>query len=228
MSRVMILKLACALAASAALPGCALLSTPDPVQMYRFGAQPSAAQAAVQAAPRAPGEALRPVSMRRIGFSEAARGDRILAVTGSQAAYLSGARWVSTADQLFTESLTGAFSDHGRNTRLIGPREFSRATLSLDVEVRAFEARYAHDGAVPVVHVSARGRILQFPDRGVMDERIFTVTRPAAENRVSAIVAAFEAAVGDVNGQIVEWTDAVALVAPVSDDPFGGPGPRRN
>ena len=203
------------LAAAAVLSGCALLSTPDPVQMYRFGAAPLEGQTA-QAAPLGD---LRPVSMRRIQFSEAARGDRILAVTGTQAAYLSGARWVSTADQLFTESLTGAFADHSRAVRLIGPREFTRSTLSLDIDVRTFEARYAHDGAMPVVHVSARGRILHFPDRDVLDERVFTVTRPASDNRVSAIVAAFEAAVRDVNGQIVGWTDTVAASAPMPDDP---------
>lgn len=208
-------------AASALLGGCALLSTPDPVQMYRFGS-PSADMAA--AAPAPVGE-LRPVSMRRIQFSEAARGDRILAITGTQAAYLSGARWVSSADQLFTESLANAFSDQARNTRLIGPREFSRSTLSLDLDVRAFEARYDHEGALPVVHVSARARILQFPDRDVVDERIFTVARPASDNRVSAIVGAFEAAVSEMNGQIVGWTDAVAADTPVSESLFGGRRP---
>src|SRR5690606_12889759 len=126
-------------AAAGQTAGCALLSTPDPVQMYRFGAS----EAAVQAAPPAPTGQLRPVSMRRIQFSEAARGDRILAITGTQAAYISGARWVSPADQLFTEALVGAFSDQSRNSRLIGPREFSRSALSLDIDVRSFEARYA-------------------------------------------------------------------------------------
>lgn len=219
MSRVMMLRrLSGLVAASTLLSGCALLSTPDPVQLYRFGS-PSAE---MMAAPAAPAGELRPVALRRLQFSEASRGDRLLAVTGTRAAYLSGARWVSTADQLFTESLTNAFSDRSRNTRLIGPREFSASTLSLDLDVRAFEARYAQEGAMPVVHVSARGRIMQFPDREVVDERIFTVTRPAADNRVSAIVAAFESAVDDINGQIVDWTDAAAVNAPVPESLFGG------
>lgn len=197
-----------------ALGGCALLSTPDPVQLYRFGAP----EAQMAAAPPASAGALRPVSMRRIQFAEAARGDRILAITGSQAAYIGGARWVSNADQLFTESLTHAFSDRSRNTRLIGPREFSRSTLSLDVDVRAFEARYDYEGAVPTVHVAARARILAFPRRDIVDERIFSVSQPASENRVSAIVAAFEAAIADLNAQVVDWTDAAAINAPVAED----------
>lgn len=214
MSRVLILKHIATITAAASLTaGCALLSTPDPVQMYRFGAS----EAAMQAAPPAPTGQLRPVSMRRIQFSEAARGDRILAITGTQAAYVSGARWVSPADQLFTEALVGAFSDQSRNTRLIGPREFSRSALSLDIDVRSFEARYAYEGAVPVAHVVARARILQLPDREVVDERLFTVSLPASDNRVSAIVAAFDAATADVSGQIVDWTDAAAANTPMPD-----------
>lgn len=214
MSRVLILKHIATITAAAGLTaGCALLSTPDPVQMYRFGAS----EAAMQASPPAPTGQLRPVSMRRIQFSEAARGDRILAITGTQAAYISGARWVSPADQLFTEALVGAFSDQSRNTRLIGPREFSRSALSLDIDVRSFEARYAYEGAVPVAHVVARARILQLPDREVVDERLFTVSLPASDNRVSAIVAAFDAATADVSGQIVDWTDAAAANTPMPD-----------
>lgn len=213
MNRALILKLSAAVAAATAMAGCAILSTPDPVQMYRFGAltEPSAEHPARSAVD------LRPISMRRVQFSDAARGDRILAVTGSQTAYLAGARWVSTADQLFTESLTSAFAERSRQTRLIGPREFSRSTLSLDIDVRTFEVRYAHEGAAPMVHVTARGRILQFPERDVLDERIFTVAHPAAENRVSAMVTAFEAAVADINSQIVDWTDVVAANAPTPE-----------
>ena len=217
MSRALILKRVAVIAAAAGLTaGCALLSTPDPVQMYRFGAS----EAGMQAAPPAPTGQLRPISMRRIQFSEAARGDRILALTGTEAAYVGGARWVSPADQLFTEALVSAFSDQSRNTRLIGPREFSRSALSLDIDVRSFEARYAYEGAVPEAHIVARARILQFPDREVVDERLFAVSLPATDNRVSAIVAAFDAATADLSAQIVDWTDAAAANTPAPEGLF--------
>ena len=80
--------------------------------------------------------------------------------------------------------------------------------------MRSFEARYAYEGAVPVAHIVVRARILQFPDREVVDERLFTVSLPASDNRVSAIVAAFDAAAADVSGQIVDWTDAAAANTP--------------
>lgn len=215
MSRTLIVKRLAVIAAAASLTGaCALLSTPDPVQMYRFGAS----EAAMEAAPPAPAGALRPLAIRRVQFPEAARSDRLLAITGTQAAYLSGARWVSPADQLFTEALVDAFSDQSRNTRLIEPREVDRSALSLDVDVRSFEARYEYEGAMPVAHIGARVRLLRSPGREVVAERIFTVTRPASENRVSAIVAAFDAATNDLNGQIVDWTDTAVANTPVVEE----------
>lgn len=214
MSRALILKRVAVITVAAGLTaGCALLSTPDPVQMYRFGASETAMQ---EAAPATMSQ-LRPVGLRRIQFPEAARGDRILAITGTEAAYISGARWVSPADELFNEAVIGAFSDQSRNVRLIGPREFSRSALSLDIDVRSFEARYAYVGAAPAAHIVARARLLQFPDREVVDERVFTVSVPASDNRVSAIVAAFDAATADLGAQIVDWTDAAAANTPVPE-----------
>jgi cholesterol transport system auxiliary component len=52
--------------------------------------------------------------------------------------------------------------------------------------------------------------LLTLPERTVTAEQVFTVERPAAENRVSAIVEAFDTATRDLNSQIVAWTDASA------------------
>ena len=204
MIRSTLSKLAFTAAAVLALGGCALLSTPDPVQTYRFGG-PAAARAAAE------GQAgLRQVNLRRVQFPEAVEGDKILGVTGTETAYIAGARWVSPASDLFMESLENAFSAQATRVRLIGPRELIRGERSLDIDVRAFEARYEAPGAVPTVVVTARARLLALPDRTVAAERTFTVQQPAAANRVSAIVEAFDIATRDLNTQIVDWTDVNA------------------
>ena len=74
--------------------------------------------------------------------------------------------------------------------------------------MRAFEARYDTPGAPPTVVITARARMMGLPDRDVVAERMFSVEQPATENRVSAIVAAFDTATRDINTQIVDWTDA--------------------
>jgi cholesterol transport system auxiliary component len=38
-------------------------------------------------------------------------------------------------------------------------------------------------------------------------ERVFSVEQPASENRVSAIVDAFDVATRDLNTQVIAWTD---------------------
>lgn len=191
------------IAAAAALPllsGCALLSLPDPVQMYHFGGQ-------------APAEALAPIAqpvamgLRRVEMPQASRTDRLVGVTGSEVAYIKGARWVSPADDLYTEALENAFAARAQRVRLVGPRELTTAERSLDVDMRAFEARYDAPGAAPSAVITARAQILSREDRSVIAERTFSVTRPASENRVSAIVQAFEAATADINAQIVDWAD---------------------
>lgn len=191
------------IAAAAALPllsGCALLSSPDPVQMYRFGGPAQAEARAPLAQPVAMG-------LRRIEMPQASRTDRIVGVTGSEVAYIKGARWVAPADTLYTEALENAFAARSQRVRLVGPREITTAERSLDIDMRAFEARYDAPGAVPAAVITARAQILSREDRSVVAERTFSVTQPAGANRVSSIVEAFEAATADINAQIVDWTD---------------------
>jgi len=188
---------------AAVLGGCALLSTPDPVQLYRFGPLDSPyvgerTTANVQ------------VSLRRVEFPEAVAGQRILSVTGNEAAYLAGARWVSDADELYTQALETAFGAGASGVRLIGGRELTRADAGLDVDITTFETRYAAPGAAPAVVISARARLLGMPGRTVVSEQIFSVRQPASENRLGAIVAAYDAATQDLNQQIVAWVQANA------------------
>ena len=198
------IRTAAVLLGAVALAGCALLSTPDPVQTYRFGG-PAAASASAEGR-----TGLRQVNLRRVQFPEAVEGDRILGVTGTETAYIAGARWVSPASDLYMESLEDAFAAQVDRVRLIGPRELIRGERTLDIDVRAFEARYAAPGEAPMVVVTARARLLALPERTVAAERTFTVQQPAAANRVSAIVEAFDAATRELNTRIVGWTDANA------------------
>lgn len=195
----MIRSVLAAAAAAIALSGCALLSSPDPVQLYRFGG-PEAAATAPAAEPVQ-------VKLRAVDFPQAAAGDRILSLTGSEAAFIKGGRWVSPAAQLYTDSLENAFAAQARGVRLIGRRELTPTTRLLDLDIRSFETRYDYAGAAPTVVLSARVRLLRFPERTVAAERVFEVRQPTGENRVGAIVEAYDAATGELNGQIVAWTE---------------------
>ncbi|MEH6697294.1 MAG: ABC-type transport auxiliary lipoprotein family protein [Brevundimonas sp.] len=193
-----------------AMGGCALLSTPDPVQLYRFGPLDGGyvgerSMETVQ------------VSLRRIEFPDSVSGQRILAVTGNEAAYLAGARWVADAEELYAQSLEMAFSSERSGVRLIGGRELTRVDAGLDVDITTFETRYATPGAAPTVVISARARVLAMPERTVVSEQVFSVSQPAGDNRVGAIVSAYDAATQDLNRQIVAWVGANAARAAGAD-----------
>ena len=109
------------------------------------------------------------------------------------------------------ESLENAFAAQATRVRLIGPRELTprpavaghrRARLRSPLRRAGCRADRGGDGPGP--------RLLALPERTVTAERIFTVEQPAAANRVSAIVEAFDIATRDLNTQIVAWTDANA------------------
>jgi len=195
--------LAIAILAALSLSGCALLASPDPVQLYRFGDTDGVSIAPVTAPTQ--------VKLRAVEFPQAAQGDRLLGITGSEVAFIGGARWVSPAAQLYAASLENAFAGQARAVRLIGRRELTPTTRVLDIDVRAFETRYASVDATPDVVVTARARLLRFPERTVVAEETFAVSRAAGENRVLAIVAAYDEATREVNARIVAWTDANAV-----------------
>lgn len=191
-------------AASVALSGCALLASPDPVQLYRFGgASAFAGTGAMSACPDVH------VSMRRVDFPEASSGDRLLAVTGAEAAYIKGARWVSPAETLFEEALRNAFLDGAACTVLSGG-PLTRDGLLLSVDVRRFEADYAAPGAVPNASIVVLLRLVRPGDRSIVAEDRIVVSESTGENRQSAIVAAFDRATAEASRQIVVWTDQQA------------------
>ncbi len=195
---------AASVALAGALSGCALLKSPDPVQLYRFGgASAFAGTGATSACPDVD------VSMRRVDFPQASRGDRLLAVTGAEAAYIKGARWVSPAETLFEESLRNAFLD-GAACAVLSSGAVTRGGLSLSVDVRRFEASYAAPGAVPEANIVVLLRLVRPGDRSVVAEERISVSENAGVNRQSAIVAAFDRAVAETSRRIVIWTDQQA------------------
>lgn len=193
------------LAVTATLSGCAVLKTPDPVQTYRFGARP--VFASTDAVPRCQPTS---VSLRRIDFDTASRGDRLLAVTGTETAYIGTARWVSQAETLFHSSLEDAFAAGAPCVRLASGA-FARDGLLLSVDVRRFETVYASAGAVPDVRVSVAVHLTN-REREVVASNRFDSVESAGENRVASIVAAYDRANADVTRKIVEWTATEAAV----------------
>ncbi len=195
--------LALGLTLGAGLTGCVtVFPKAIPAQMYRFDVSPSET-------PPTPSTAT-PFSVYRAptSFNRGADGDKILTMTGDQAAYVAAARWVSPASVLFDEAESRAFDLSGGPARLGRRGELVSAPINLRLDVEAFETRYA-DGpaAAPTVVVRVRANLTRVVDRKTLAVRVFESQKKVADNRVSAIVPGYDAAVSDVLGQIVAWTN---------------------
>ncbi|HZK99276.1 MAG TPA: ABC-type transport auxiliary lipoprotein family protein, partial [Caulobacteraceae bacterium] len=172
-------------------------------QLFRFGDAPPPRSAI------APGAARFTVQIASLGFERAAAGDRILTVTGDEAAFIKGSRWLTGASTMFDEAVTRAFDADGGAARLVARGEASRIDYVVKLDVRVFEARYAADPkAAPTAVVEVYAAIGGAKDRTAIAERIFQAQAPASDNRVYAIAAAFDQAVGKVLGELVSWVDA--------------------
>jgi cholesterol transport system auxiliary component len=201
-----VLRLATTFVCALALSGCiSLLPKSKPAQLYRFGPSP-----AVSAAPRAaPGANAVAVFRSNGTFQQEAADDRILTIAGGKAAYIAESRWVGPASVLFDQAVAEAFD--ASPVRLIARGQQGRFAYALRLDVRNFEARYdAGPDAAPTVVVRVHAA-LNRADQSIVGEQMFEAKATAADNRVGAIVAAYNAALGEVLGKIVGWTQASAI-----------------
>lgn len=193
-----------AAATASALGGCALLSTPDPEQLYRFSAP------TVAAPPAAAASAPVRLGVDAVTFPREAGGVRILTTEGPRVSYLGGARWAAPAPILFETALIDAFASAGDVTlyrRGAGPA----VQGLLRVEVTAFEAAYDQGPeAPPLVTVRLSARLMRRADLSVVGERQVTSTRRAAFNSVGEVVTAFEGATADALADTSGWALATA------------------
>lgn len=173
-----------------------------PVGLYRFGE-------AEVSAPKGPPGAMFGVLKAPTVFTRAAASDRIMTVSQGQIAYIADARWVSPAFVLFEEAVARAFENDPGRARLIGRGEVAKADLVLRLEVRSFETDYVNGPkAAPEVVVRVRGVMSRNTDRALVGDQVFEARVKAADNRVSAIVPAYDQAVAKVLGEIVAWANA--------------------
>lgn len=190
-----------------ALSGCiTLFPKTKPAQLYRFDGAEEVATAG-DASPSRVG-----VVRVRGAFNGAASTDRIMTVTGTQIAYVAEARWAAPAITLFDEALTRAFTRQTGPVRLVARGEPGRAPYSLRLDVERFEAVYDRGGkAAPDVRVEIHAVLVRAADRVVVKDQMIATHARASDNRVSAIVQAFELSTKQALDEVVKLTVEGAL-----------------
>jgi len=199
-----------ALAATLLLAGC--LGGGGRADLYRFGA----AGMPGSQAPAAPTPTVTVLSFPGSSFSPPVSGDRILTVNGMQASYIARARWVSPAPDLFDAAAIESFEERAPGLRLVRSGDLTRAPYLLLIDVPHFEAHYTGgEKAPPEIVVESRARLVRRADRAIVAEWDVRRTEPATENRVGAIVTAFDRATAGVIDEIADHSArAIATLPP--------------
>jgi len=172
----------------------------EPARLYRFGDTSPAAATPVATTPF-------DVFLGRTEFNRASAGDRLLTVTGTQVAYIKGARWVTSAADLFNAAVQKTFSAERSAARLVDSGDLARADYILALQVQTFEVQY-RDGpdSTPRIEVTVLASLTDTRDRGVA-QRTFRAAVDASDNRVGPIVESFDEAVSAVLDDLRVWVN---------------------
>ncbi|MET0658607.1 MAG: ABC-type transport auxiliary lipoprotein family protein [Steroidobacteraceae bacterium] len=191
-------RMAAALIAATLLSACGvstLLDSKQPVDtIYVLSPPPSAAGAQSIAADLA-------VANPRVAPGLA--GERIAVLKGRELNYYYGARWGAELSQLVQSFVVRTLSGQGAFRSVASEDTRAASSYSLTIEVTHFQAEYA-DATAPHVRVAFIGRLLRVSDRTLVNTLASEASVPAASNRMSEVIAAFEQAARTASSELAE------------------------
>ena len=127
--------------------------------------------------------------------------------------YFAAARWSGPLDEVVQDLALQAF--HGRFRNVGTDTSAFRGGYWLELEVVDFQAEYTGSpAAAPTVHVHLHARVGNGMDRRVLGEFDADARQAAAENRLAAVVAAYEAAAQRALDEIVEQSTQTLAALP--------------
>ncbi len=112
--------------------------------------------------------------------------------------YYAGAQWGSTAAHVMQSLVVGSMQNQGVFRSVTPAPAGTAATHIVDFELRDFQAEYALADAAPTVRVSVVANVIRVADRRLVGVVPASAAVVAAENRLAAVAAAFEAAARQV------------------------------
>jgi cholesterol transport system auxiliary component len=145
--------------------------------------------------------------------------DRIVLLRSNQRFdFYAASRWAAPAPELIESVIidalraTGSFSAVFDDTSPFAPRYDLRCTL------RRFEADYTADGRAPTIHVALDCTLGRHRDRQLLASFTAQGSSSASEDRVSAVITAFEAATAAAMSELGRASsEALAAEKPPSE-----------
>jgi cholesterol transport system auxiliary component len=119
--------------------------------------------------------------------------------------YFGDAAWPDRAPLMVQTLILESFENTGKILAIGRDAVGLRADYMLKPELRHFQAVYDGSGP-PVAWVRLGARIVKTPEGRIVGQEMFDSRVPAEQNRMDAIVEAFDEALGAVMKRLVAWT----------------------
>jgi cholesterol transport system auxiliary component len=174
-----------------------------PPTMYLLSATPKSSTADPAKAPPAPLD-LAVLKLRvRAGLDT----DRIAALYPDRRMdYFAGVRWSGPLDEVLQDLAVQQFHCNPGLRNVSAETSVFASAYWLEIEVVDFQAEYAAEGSAPTVHVQLLARVGNSGDRRVLGRFEPDVHEAAADNRMSAIVDAYNRAADKALAEIAVGT----------------------
>ncbi|ARS47240.1 lipoprotein [Ectopseudomonas mendocina] len=115
-----------------------------------------------------------------------------------------GVRWSERTPQLLRNRLLDAFQDDGRVQALSNEEQRLQADLELVSDLRSFHSEY-RDG-IPYALIRLEVNLVDARDQRILASRRFSISQPASDASVPAVIAAFGQAGDQLSRELVDWT----------------------
>jgi cholesterol transport system auxiliary component len=153
---------------------------------------------------------------------------RIAVLKGRLLDHYKGTEWGGSVTEVVQTLLVGSLDQQQLFRSVTSEQTRVSADYILDVEVRDFQSEYAEGdaGGSPQVRVTFISRLIRIKDRELIATLVSTALKPAADNRMGAVAAAFESAAQqaalDLAGKAASAVATDVDKNPVSAEPRKG------
>jgi ABC-type uncharacterized transport system auxiliary subunit len=120
--------------------------------------------------------------------------------------YFADARWSGSLDDVVQDLAVQAFRNNARLQNVSSDASAFASGYWLEIEVADFQAEYASAGAPPTINVRLLARVASAGDRNILGSFTAAARQTATDNRLTAIVDAYERAVNSALAEIVGGT----------------------
>jgi cholesterol transport system auxiliary component len=132
--------------------------------------------------------------------------ERIAVLKGRELDYYRAARWGGKASDLVQAFIVDSLEEQKLFRSVTTEQARVASDYVLDIAVRDFQSEYAGAGRSPTVHVTITGRLIRIVDRQLVGTFVGAATQATNDDRLSAVVAAFEAAAQKVAVDLAQKT----------------------